>query len=205
MRSLVLSVVGAAALASGSIANAVVVVNAGTVINLNDPNPSTSVAVAGGNTTINFGFNPIVNSPETNGFISSFTISDPLAGTYSISGDTSTPGVIFSNTSNLTQLLACDSNLMGCTTGTVYSLIIGTTPSGFSAFGLPLTDLAAGNYRLTIIGTSPNSGSFTGNVRIATAAVPEPATWALMLLGFGAVGAVMRRQRKQSATLLQIA
>jgi len=176
MRSLVLSVLGATALASGSIASAAVTVNAGTVVNLNDPNPSTSVATAGGDTTINFGFNPIVNAEGTNSFSSSFTISDPLAGIYSISGDTSTPGVIF--------------------VGTVYNLIIGTTPSGFSAFGLPLTNLAAGDYRLTINGISPNSGSFTGNVRITTGAVPEPGTWALMLLGFGAVGLAMRRKRR---------
>jgi hypothetical protein len=192
MRSLVLSVLGATALASGSIASAAVTVNAGTVVNLNDPNPSTSVATAGGNTTINFGFNPIVNAEGTNSFTSSFTISDPLAGIYSISGDTSTPGVIFSNTSNLT----CIASVMGCTVGTVYNLIIGTTPSGFSAFGLPLTNLAAGDYRLTINGISPNSGSFTGNVRITTGAVPEPGTWALMLLGFGAVGLAMRRKRR---------
>jgi len=192
MRSLVLSVLGSTALASGSIASAAVTVNAGTVVNLNDPNPSTSVATAGGNTTINFGFNPIVNAEGTNSFSSSFTISDPLAGIYSISGSTSTPGVIFSDTSNLT----CIASVMGCTVGTVYNLIIGTTPSGFSAFGLPLTNLAAGDYRLTINGISPNSGSFTGNVRITTGAVPEPGTWAMMLLGFGAVGFAMRRKRR---------
>lgn len=39
------------------------------------------------------------------------------------------------------------------------------------------------------------SGSFAGG--FATAAVPEPATWALMLLGFGAVGAALRRDRRR--------
>jgi hypothetical protein len=29
----------------------------------------------------------------------------------------------------------------------------------------------------------------------ALPAVPEPASWALMLLGFGAIGAAMRRRR----------
>ena len=44
------------------------------------------------------------------------------------------------------------------------------------------------------------TSSFTLN---STAAVPEPATWAMMLLGFGAVGFGMRRQRK-SARLVQV-
>lgn len=35
-------------------------------------------------------------------------------------------------------------------------------------------------------------------------AVPEPATWAMMLLGFGAIGVSMRRRRKNTA-LLQLA
>ena len=35
--------------------------------------------------------------------------------------------------------------------------------------------------------------------------VPEPATWAMMLLGFGAAGAAMRRSRRQNAMLAQIA
>ena len=36
-------------------------------------------------------------------------------------------------------------------------------------------------------------------------AVPEPATWAMMLLGFGAAGAAMRRSRRKAAMLAQIA
>jgi hypothetical protein len=51
------------------------------------------------------------------------------------------------------------------------------------------------------------SGAFTGSgtantstrpsiVSLNFSAVPEPATWAMMLLGFGVVGASMRRRRK---------
>jgi hypothetical protein len=43
--------------------------------------------------------------------------------------------------------------------------------------------------------------SFNG----VTAAVPEPGTWALMLLGFGAVGAGLRRSRKKNGRILQVA
>jgi PEP-CTERM motif len=34
-----------------------------------------------------------------------------------------------------------------------------------------------------------------------TPGVPEPATWAMMLIGFGAVGYSMRRQRKGAAQI----
>jgi hypothetical protein len=37
------------------------------------------------------------------------------------------------------------------------------------------------------------SGSAVGD---PVPAVPEPATWGMMLLGFGAIGASMRRKRK---------
>ncbi len=38
-----------------------------------------------------------------------------------------------------------------------------------------------------------------------TPGVPEPATWAMMLLGFGAAGTAMRRSRRRNAQLMQIA
>ncbi len=36
---------------------------------------------------------------------------------------------------------------------------------------------------------------------VSIAAVPEPATWAFMILGFGAIGGAMRRQRKANVKL----
>jgi hypothetical protein len=39
----------------------------------------------------------------------------------------------------------------------------------------------------------------------AATAVPEPATWAMMLLGFGGIGFTMRRGKKQNGRLLQVA
>jgi hypothetical protein len=59
--------------------------------------------------------------------------------------------------------------------------------------------LADGSYTLTFVGNG--SGSFGGAV--AFSAGPEPATWGMMLLGFGAVGFAMRRRRRPA--LLQVA
>ena len=59
---------------------------------------------------------------------------------------------------------------------------------------------------LTITATG---GGFSqvSQVRVgdAVAAVPEPATWAMMLMGFGAAGYSMRRRRSQSAGIPQLA
>ncbi|HXA39806.1 MAG TPA: PEPxxWA-CTERM sorting domain-containing protein [Phenylobacterium sp.] len=39
------------------------------------------------------------------------------------------------------------------------------------------------------------SGGFIDNVQLTTAGVPEPASWALMIGGFGLAGAMLRRRR----------
>ena len=41
--------------------------------------------------------------------------------------------------------------------------------------------------------------------RITTPAVPEPGTWAMMLIGFGAAGAAMRRRKRRGGEMLQVA
>ncbi|MFD1786959.1 FxDxF family PEP-CTERM protein [Sphingomonas floccifaciens] len=58
---------------------------------------------------------------------------------------------------------------------------------------------AGGTNTLFVSGTSGGNAAFAGTLSFAgTSAVPEPATWAMMLIGFGGVGASMRR-RKQAA------
>ena len=37
---------------------------------------------------------------------------------------------------------------------------------------------------------------FTGNIGATTTAIPEPATWAMMIIGFGMVGFGLRRRRR---------
>lgn len=54
-----------------------------------------------------------------------------------------------------------------------------------------------------ITGLSRGNGSYGGQATFAPGAVPEPATWAMMLFGFGAIGFTMRRKR--AAALRQLA
>lgn len=61
---------------------------------------------------------------------------------------------------------------------------------GLSGSNITSATLATGNYDYVFV------DNFTFTTREVQSAVPEPATWAFMLLGFGAVGGVMRRRRK---------
>ena len=57
------------------------------------------------------------------------------------------------------------------------------------------------------VDSPPGSISILKQVRIdaAPGAIPEPATWGMMLLGFAGIGMAMRRGRKATGRLLQVA
>ncbi len=57
-----------------------------------------------------------------------------------------------------------------------------------------ILNLAAGTNPQTLIvsGISGGNGSYAGTLAFG---VPEPATWGMLILGFGAIGGAMRRRR----------
>ena len=55
-------------------------------------------------------------------------------------------------------------------------------------------------FQYTVAMGSP--GDISGNAAFYTAAVPEPAAWALMLLGFGGIGVMLRRRRRPALAQL---
>ncbi|HXA37880.1 MAG TPA: FxDxF family PEP-CTERM protein [Phenylobacterium sp.] len=60
---------------------------------------------------------------------------------------------------------------------------------------------AGGPQHLVVSGTSGGSGSYDGVISFSrVTAVPEPAAWALMIMGFGGVGGIVRSRRRQVAT-----
>jgi hypothetical protein len=66
--------------------------------------------------------------------------------------------------------------------------------------------LGSGPHTLTVNGTisGPGGGSYAGTINVA-APVPEPATWGMMLLGFGVAGFALRRSRRPRTELAQLA
>jgi len=59
----------------------------------------------------------------------------------------------------------------------------------------PLPITANMQNTLEIIGSVKGINGYSGNLTFAAGAVPEASTWAMMVLGFGAVGAAYRRRR----------
>lgn len=58
--------------------------------------------------------------------------------------------------------------------------------------------IANGVQTLIVTGNSGGNASYSGTLSFAaaaTGAVPEPAAWAMMILGMGAIGFAMRRQK----------
>jgi hypothetical protein len=80
-----------------------------------------------------------------------------------------------------------------------------STVSGeaFGAHSLVVGGLTNGaSYTLSFNGqATTDETSFIDKVS-ATGAVPEPAAWGLMILGFGGAGAMLRRQRRTPALAL---
>ena len=65
-------------------------------------------------------------------------------------------------------------------------------------------DWGTTDFKIDWVGSQRNYDLVSLAIPLNTA-VPEPATWALMLLGFGGIGVAMRRGRRRSSTLMQVA
>ena len=142
---------------------------------------------------------PTFTFPITGGSI------DDMSGAALIYHDGS--GILFSAGSSSLQignflidtsalLVSGDATANGSALGTVPLFTIG---SGTSLF---LTAEAAGAFT-SIFGAPNLTGANVGfaTVNAQTAAVPEPATWFMMLLGFGMAGIALRRRERLSALL----
>ena len=175
---LLLTLGAVSALAISGPANAAhVVVDGTTLESVSAPNEGPDF------TTIAFNDNNLVEN-----FSETLTFTSMLDGLYFLVVNSSAPNVDFTNifisgisgTFNLTKV----------------------DDDGFSeSWRRSNLLLGAGQYTLTMNGATAGAGAgaLAGNVTIGQA-VPEPGTWAMMLLGFGAIGFAMRRRKQAEGT-----
>lgn len=94
--------------------------------------------------------------------------------------------------SNVVNLLL-DSNLLATYTGGPNT----TTVWSQKAVG-PFTAFAGQKLIFRAAGTSDSLGGYLDNIKLdRVGAVPEPATWMMLVMGFGLIGFSMRRRRNQ--------
>jgi hypothetical protein len=170
MRTFLVSLLGATALATASAANATITLDTCSMT-------CTGPATNGGETTIGYSEAGLSNPT----FVEWLTLTNTLEGLYSVTLNTSSASVDFTS-----AILSDGSNNYALT------FITSVGPNEF--WGLDTTFIPAGQYTLTINGNNNATGVLAGTVTI-DAAVPEPATWAMMLLGFGAIGWHLRRRK----------
>ena len=181
MRKLVLGLLGAAALTVGTSANATIII---------DPVDAPTLESFGSDF---FGANR--NAAEGTG-----SFSDGFTFTLSAAWDANAQlGSIILNGKDI------DFSSIMLDTFSFYQ--VGFDPNAES-WQLDPVFLAAGPHTITVKGSiiagpnAPGGGAYSGTINVAPP-VPEPATWAMMLLGFGAIGFAMRRRRRPA--LLQLA
>lgn len=187
MRKLALAMTALAACALGTTAQAATI-----LITPTTPSDNTSIGAAGA------GISRITcpaGAGITGGFACSFSNSLTFA---TPAGFTLASATLSSNYTD-SQL----AENIDFTTATLNGTAFTFNPSGQFEFGsvgnVPL--VTSGLNTLTVNGNAGTAAlganaSFSGVLSFAPgSAVPEPATWAMMLVGFGAVGVGMRRRR----------
>lgn len=188
MRTSFLTVLGVAALSLATAANASVTVDSGTTVDVTGP--------TGSDINFSLGYS---DSGTTNPFTETLVWTNTLAGTYGLTLSTTASSAGADNDVDIMSALLSGGSIIGSISlDTLFNNDI------IESYGLTGIDLAAGTYTLTVMGSRGETGAFGGNVSFAASnAVPEPGTWAMMLLGFGAVGFAMRR--RQLPKLAQVA
>jgi hypothetical protein len=175
-----------------------------------------AMALIGGTATANAaalvisaGTTTIVSPPASGTFGNSF---NPVA--LGLFTDTYTLNILASSLSNaslitidMTGANNIDFACASCSVrldSTAFTLV-STGP--LDVFTLNPILLGAGLHTLTLTGnvTAGPTASYSGTMNFDVAPVPELATWAMMLVGFGGIGMAVRRRQRSSGALIQAA
>jgi hypothetical protein len=156
--------------------------------------PAANAAVFTPADTANFS----VNYESDDGSISATIGNKGLSGIFEdtfnfnlLTNGTGSGGVIASFTSALNSIKLTSVTINGAPITIKTDLDTGFTSA--SARGIILS---AGPNSIVIRGQANKNASYGGNITFVPNAVPEPATWAMMLVGFGMVAGTMRYRRR---------
>ena len=180
----------------------------------NDYAPANATVLTSGNNELAVRFHQTsVAAPASTNGVYAFAL-----GTTPISFDFSIGGVVAGSDFDMSGASIFLTNLLTSQTVSYNPLFIGndnfTTASGdiqnsarltFGFLsGLNFNPNIDNTYRIDLTAGGNTVTSFAQLGAGAVAAVPEPATWAMMLIGFGAMGVSLRRRRRTN-NLLQAA
>ena len=143
--------------------------------------PKSFAFLADGSTTFNNGAAVGGSNADAAGpivFSQTFSFTGLTAGSYDISGNISGTNLAFSSV----KLNSGD-----------WTLVPGTN----NRFGI-VSLTAETPLTVTVLFTTTGDAIYSGNM-IATAAVPEPETYAMLLAGLGLMGSIVRRRNKANS------
>lgn len=188
MKKLPYLIVGISMLAIAPAANAAVTIGAGTTVSTNvDQSPDGAFQI---------GFNA---GNLSNPFDQVLQFMTTLGGMLSVTATTTANIVNGPNDTDFSNVTLTSPD------GTITNIAPTASSTDLNEFR-QINNLAItpGNYSLRLQGTPGTSnGAFGGDVAFTPAsALPEPGTWLTMLLGFGLLGAFMRR--KSPATVARV-
>ena len=214
MRKLIFALAGATAMTAASAANATVFTGSTlgcfgpgcTVANTSSP-PGSGLTFNGGT----------FNQADSNGFLAIGTGLNPATGTYTDTLGLITLSSLPSSWVNVPfSLQVSFSAPPGTSPGSaLYTALLNGSVSSDGAGGAffdfdntaQAFTFSGGSFSLFVNDLAVSAGAvntpLNGVIRAQGAAVPQPATWGLMLLGFAGMGMLLRRRRRPH--LLQLA
>jgi len=125
-----------------------------------------------------------------------------LASSFTVNGASFTstaPGAVSFNSVGVYGGTGVDGQT-GAPAGTRFSFNNVQESNSFgNAIGFTPVTLQAGTYTIYLSGTAASQNTIGSSIRFS-APIPEPATWGLMLLGFGMVGVGLRARKQARVT-----